>query len=239
LDLIFPQPPGCPLCGAPVPGRGLCSGCASIVAGYRQEQHCARCGRFAGRDAVLNYDGQSRLCFDCRKHDWPFRLVRAGGPYEGILKDAIHRFKYAGRRGLAAQLGQLMLAAADREPIYRTAGLIVPIPLSREKLHRRGFNQAGLLARELGCALNLPVAGGCLVKVIDTPPQAYLNRAARIENLRGAFRVVKPEVIAGQVVLLVDDVLTTGSTMAEAASTLREAGASEIFGLTVAAGRYI
>jgi ComF family protein len=239
LDLIFPQPPGCPFCGAPVPGRGLCPGCSGMVAAYRQEPFCARCGRFAAHGAVLSSAGQSRLCFDCRKHDWPYILVRAGGPYEGILKDTIHRFKYAGRRGLSAQLGQLMLAAAEREPLYATAGLIVPVPLSREKLRRRGYNQAGLLARELGRALNLPVAGGCLVKVIDTPPQANLDRAARIENLHGAFKVAKPEVIAGQVVLVIDDVLTTGSTMAEAASTLREAGARQVLGLTAAAGRYI
>lgn len=239
LDLIFPRRPECPFCGAANPKGEPCDRCLAIIESYQHERPCSRCGRLAAKGAVLLHNGAGHLCYDCRKRDWPFTLCRAGGPYEGILKEAIHRFKYAGRRSLAARLAMLMIEVSRSESRYRSAGLIVPVPMSREKLRLRGFNQAGLLAAEVGRTLAIPVNGSCLVKDFDTLPQAGLTRAARESNLKGAFSVSRPELINDQVVLLIDDVFTTGSTMSAVAAAVQQAGARQVLGLTVATGRYI
>ncbi|MDD4334756.1 MAG: ComF family protein, partial [Desulfotomaculaceae bacterium] len=169
---------------------------------------------------------------------WPFELVRAAGPYEGILKEAIHRFKYLGRRGLAFSLAGLMVETARTEPLLTSVDLILPVPLSDEKLRLRGFNQAALLAEEVGCRLQMPVNRKLLVKDFETHPQTGLNRTAREQNLKGALRVTNTEVIRGKNIMIIDDVFTTGSTMSSAALIIRSAGAKHVFGLTVAAGRY-
>jgi ComF family protein len=239
LDLIFPRRPECPFCGEASLKGAPYARCLAVIEDYHCERPCTRCGRLAEKGAVLLHDGAGHLCYDCRKRDWPFTLARAGGPYEGILKVAIHRFKYAGRRSLAAHLAGLMVEAGRSEPRYQTADLIVPVPLSREKLRLRGFNQAELLSVEVGRVLGLPVNGNCLVKDFDTPPQAGLTRVARESNLKGAFSVKRPDVIQNQVVLIIDDVFTTGSTMSAAASALRHGGARQVLGLTAATGRYI
>lgn len=239
LDLIFPRRPECPFCGAASPKGEPCGGCLTILGSYHRERPCTRCGRLAEKGAALMHNGAGHLCYDCRKRDWPFTLARAGGAYEGVIKETVHRFKYAGRRSLAVHLATLMVDVCRLEPCYQTASLIVPVPLSRQKLRLRGFNQAELLAVEVGRALGMPVNGNCLVKDFDTPPQAGLNRVARESNLKGAFRVKRPEVIRDQVVLIIDDVFTTGSTMSAAAAALRRAGARQVMGLTAATGRYI
>lgn len=239
LDLIYPRRPECPFCGVKSPKGEPCYGCMTTIESYQHERPCSRCGRLAVKGAALLHNGAGLLCYDCRKREWPFTLARAGGPYEGILKEAITRFKYAGRRSLALHLAALMVEVCRSEARYQPASLIVPVPLSREKLRLRGFNQAGLLAVEVGRALGIPVNESCLVKAFDTPAQAGLTRVAREANLKGAFSVSRPEVICDQVVLIVDDVFTTGSTMSAAALVVRQAGARQVFGLTAATGRYI
>lgn len=238
LDLIFPGRPVCPFCMAVSAKGEPCGSCLTTIGSYHCEQPCSRCGRLAEKGAQLLNKGAGHLCYDCRKRDWPFTLARAGGPYEGILKETIHRFKYAGQRSLATHLAALMVEVCRLEPRYQTAGLIVPVPLSREKLRQRGFNQAELLADEVGRALNIIVNRHCLVKNFDTLPQARLKRADRESNLKGAFSVHKPEAIRDQVVLIIDDVFTTGSTLSAAATALRQAGARQVLGLTAATGRY-
>lgn len=239
LDLIFPRMPVCPFCLAASPKGVPCGRCLATIESYYCEQPCSRCGRLAEKGAKLSHKGAKHLCYDCRKRDWPFTLVRAGGPYEGILKEAVHRFKYGGHRNLAVHLAALMVEVFKSEPGYQLANFIVPVPLSREKLRQRGFNQAEMLAVEVGRALNIVVNRNCLVKVVDTPPQARLKRVDRESNLKGAFSVNKPETISDRVVLVVDDVFTTGSTMSAVAVALRQAGARQVLGLTAATGRYI
>ncbi|MBI4887366.1 MAG: ComF family protein [Acidobacteria bacterium] len=175
-------------------------------------------------------------CPRCRRHP-PFAAVsaaRAAGEYDGSLRDILHAFKYAGRRGLADPLGAMLReAGAD---LLRDADCVVPVPLHAWRRMHRGFNQAGELARHLG----LPVAHA-LWRVRATAPQAGLHAAARRRNVTGAFRI-SPLLRWGQrdrrlvdaVVVLVDDVRTTGATLDACASTLIGAGAREVRALTVA-----
>ncbi|MCL6560491.1 MAG: ComF family protein [Firmicutes bacterium] len=237
LDLLFPPRPECPLCRA----RGkaeICAGCRVLIENYRNEPVCARCGRLPGKGACFVETGGKLVCPQCLTREWPFVIARAAGPYEGNMKEAIHRLKYEGKRSLAVPLAGLMAETMSRNPAYRGVDLVVPVPLFGEKLRRRGFNQAEILARNLSRELRLPLETGILRKILDTPPQAGLSKAARESNLEGAFKVTKAGPVTGRKALLIDDVFTTGSTMSAAALAIMEAGAGQVFGLTVATGRF-
>lgn len=150
--------------------------------------------------------------------------------YGGPLADAILRLKYAGRTDLARGLSELF---ADAALSYAgRVDRVIPLPLHATRLRERGFNQSALLAAPVARALGVRLDVSCLVRVRPTRDQAGLPRTQRAENVRGAFAVRRP-VELGRV-LLVDDVRTTGATLATAAETLLRAGAREVCTLALA-----
>jgi ComF family protein len=152
------------------------------------------------------------------------------GAYEGALRDILHALKYDGRRSIAPRLSQLM--ARIGESLLADADLVVPVPLHRRRLHQRGFNQAADLARGLG----VPTLNA-LRRVRRTRPQVELPAAERHANVAGAFvmaRSRRAEAVRGKILVLVDDVATTGATLDACASVLRAAGALEVRALTAA-----
>jgi len=175
----------------------------------------------------------------------PFTLARiaraaAIGPYEGPLRALLHALKYDGRRSIAPRLGSLM--AVHGRDVLAGADVAVPVPLHPRRLRERGFNQADDLARGLG----VPVRRA-LCRVRATRPQVDLPAAARAENVRGAFATGRrwgavvsglspgaPPRLAGRVIVLVDDVTTTGATLEACAQALYGAGAKEVRALTAA-----
>ena len=150
------------------------------------------------------------------------------------MREAIHAFKFGGRRGLAEPLGDLVAGLGLSAMPGAAPDLLVPVPLHRRRERERGYNQALLLSRRLERAWGVPVAPDVLVRGAATAPQADLDAAARRRNVRGAFTVTKPEAILGRHVVLVDDVLTTGATAGECARSLTRAGASVVGVLTIA-----
>lgn len=153
------------------------------------------------------------------------------GPYEGTLKDVIHALKYDSRPTIARHLAALMREAGDA--IVHGADAAVPVPLHRARERTRGFNQARELARHLG----LPVIDG-LVRTRRTPPQADLPAAKRQGNVKGAFAASRlAAALDGLVVVLVDDVSTTGATLNACAAPLVAAGVKEVRALTAAHAR--
>jgi len=236
LDLLFPPRPGCPFCGAPGSGAEVCRPCLSTISGYRLEPHCCLCGRLPEKSPP-GAPHAYYLCGECQRHGWPFVLARAPGPYEGILKEVIHRFKYGGSRRLAVPLAALMVEALLSETLYTGIDLVIPVPLSYNKLRQRGFNQAGLLAKEIGSGMKMPVNDSVLVKITDTPSQTGLSRAAREVNLKNVFKVTDARYLKGKNILIVDDVFTTGSTMSSAAAVVKRAGAVQVFVITAATSR--
>lgn len=157
--------------------------------------------------------------------------------YGGALRRIIHAFKYEGRRSLALPLGGMLRHAGDG--ILADASCVVPVPLHPTRRLARGFNQA----RDLALTLPLPTVGA-LWRVRATVPQEHLTAAARQRNVRGAFRIsplllrqTRSRLIDGQVVVLVDDVRTTGATLEQCALALKEAGACEVRALTIAIAR--
>jgi ComF family protein len=152
----------------------------------------------------------------------------SAGEYDGALREVVHALKYRGRRSLARPLGALM-QRAGRE-VRDGADLAIPVPLHPSRLRQRGFNQARDLAGQIG----LPVVPA-LRRVRPTEDQVTLPAAERLRNVQGAFAATRPaRLVAGRIVLLVDDVATTGATLEACARALHEAGAREVRALTAA-----
>jgi ComF family protein len=157
-------------------------------------------------------------------------------PFTGVTRRALHALKYDGERRLAPQLG----AAAARRWARAGAGgdVLVPVPASPDRVRDRGYDQAALLASEVGRRLRLPVSRA-IERTRATTAQFDLDRAGRAANLGGAFRIVaaRRAEVAGRWVVLVDDVVTTGATLAACAVALLDGGASAVSGLAVARER--
>jgi ComF family protein len=157
--------------------------------------------------------------------------LRAAVAYEGPIEAAIHRFKYQGWRRLAAPLALLV---AERLVIEgMAASWVVAVPLHRERLRARGFNQSELLARQLRGRLGIDAPPGRLVRVRATPPQVGHDRLWRQDNVRGAFAWHGPD-LTGRSILVVDDVATTGATLDACAAALKTAGSGPVIGVAVA-----
>ncbi|HXZ80086.1 MAG TPA: ComF family protein [Terriglobales bacterium] len=170
----------------------------------------------------------------------PFVRATAYGAYEGGLGELIHLFKYEQMRPAARVLGNLLAEAIEwlAPEIGEARPLVVPVPLHKTKLRQRGFNQSELIARAAlklkPGDLQLEMPPLLLVRRRATESQTGLTRSQRGENVRGAFQAREPERIAGRSILLVDDVFTTGTTIAECAHVLHRAGAERIWVVTVA-----
>jgi ComF family protein len=157
----------------------------------------------------------------------PFSRIIAYGLYEGVLAEVIHQLKFHGLRRLSRPLGKLLLsleiAASDR---------IIPVPLSKNGLITRGFNQSLLLSRVIAQHTGIPLSMDALSKIRDTPPQLRLSARQRLTNVRNAFEVRGS--VRDMRVVLVDDVITTGATVRECSKMLMKAGAKEIIVLALA-----
>jgi ComF family protein len=157
--------------------------------------------------------------------------VYAADGTSDALVQVLHRYKYGRECSLAPVLSRVLLAAP---PLAAAHDLIIPVPLHRERLRWRGFNQAVLLARPLARARGIPLDVDALCRHRPTQPQAGLAAVARRPNMRGAFSVRRREAVAGRSILLVDDVYTTGATVNECARVLRGAGARRVDVLVLA-----
>lgn len=156
-----------------------------------------------------------------------------------LLKALIRKFKYEPYlRELAGTLADLIIAhfqLLDNQ-IDLTGWVLMAVPLHKKRLKWRGYNQAEEIAKKLAPFFNIPLLRDCLSRAKETQPQVELDNEARKENIRGIFEVKNKDLLKGRKVLLVDDVCTTGATLNEAARVLKDAGAEEIIGITVARG---
>lgn len=191
---------------------------------------CAACDASVGLTAAF--------CASCARALVPWTRaaheddpVGAAYEYGGPLARAITRMKYSDRPDLARPLGHALARGA---PIARPDA-IVPVPLHPKRLAERGFNQTALLARPLARLMGAPLVLRALVRTRDTPRQATLSRAARLQNVDGAF--IGSRVVRGRRVLLVDDVCTTGATLRACIRALRAAGALEVAAFVLARAR--
>jgi ComF family protein len=222
-------PPSCIACQAATgEAQALCPGCWGGI-GFIERPYCERLG------TPFAVDLGEGLVSPAAMVDPPvFARARAVCRFDGTERELVHRLKYGDRTDLALTLGRMM-AQAGRE-LLPDADVIVPVPLHRTQLWSRRFNQAAALAQIVARQSEVPLAPLALARVKRTRQQVGLTRAQRADNLQGAFRVLpnaRPQV-EGRRVLLVDDVLTTGSTANAAARALLRAGASAVDILTFA-----
>jgi ComF family protein len=193
------------------------------------------CGDRLFSAQLLMGDGR---CQNCRECEPEFARAVSFGEYEGGLRSLVHLMKYEGVLPVAPVLGG-MLATAIAELLPGCGDalpLIIPVPLHKSKRSERGFNQAELIARAAVKRLRQPieVATGVLVRHRATVSQVGLTREQRIANMSDAFRVRDRRRVAGRVVIMVDDVMTTGTTLSECARVLKRAGAEHVWAATVA-----
>lgn len=200
---------------------------------------CPLCRRFLDRGPV-------DLCDTCRKeldflHD-PYTKLRpplvegviSVLPYEGVVRRGMHRYKYRGGVAAGPAFGRLLAGRVRQSGLGARVQAVCWVPCHRSVLRRRGYDQAEELARPLAAELGLPVAA-LLKKVRRTAPMNRLNAAARRANVLGAFEAAcPPGSLQGASILLVDDIVTTGSTLSECARVLRGAGAAHVYGATFA-----
>lgn len=224
-QLLYPN--ACLVCDSPEleasPLRhGLCLECHRAVTADPVAT-CPKCAASVGPHTEIT-DG----CPACRPRSFGFAQAVRLGPYQGRLKDAILRLKHAPGEPLAEMLGRTL--AEERATVLKDCGVqtVVPVPLHWRRRWARGYNQAAALARELAGAMNLEFQPWCLRRVKATPQHIQPSATARQENIRGAFTCPHRASLSGRTVLLVDDVMTTGSTVGEAAKLLRAAGAVKV-----------
>ncbi|MEO1767014.1 ComF family protein [Thiobacter aerophilum] len=201
----------CVLCGAPT----------------AQGQVCPRCGAAlpvsSGGCPVCAGPGEDRICGDCLREPPPYTRCIAALRYEFPADELIQALKYRGALALAPILAEWLARAVAHAP---RPDLIIPMPLFPARARARGFNQATEIARPLAHRLGVRLDTTSLSRIRDTAPQAQLSLPERRRNVRDAFACART--VAGLHVALVDDVMTSGATLREAARALKRAGAAEI-----------
>ena len=218
LAVLFPE--RCAYCGQVVRcGEGCCPCCAESLPRILPPV-CPLCGR-------------GKASCTCRGHRGPLDGLAAPFTYEGAVRQGILRLKEEGDATAATTLAAEMADAARRAWPEAAPELAVPVPVTRRKRTRKGFNQAALLAESLARELNIPCVKA-LVKCRETRPQKELAAWQRSGNLLGAFDVRPGTPLAGKCVLLVDDVSTTGATLEECAKMLKIQGAAQVLGIAAA-----
>jgi ComF family protein len=227
LTLAYPQ--ACVICAKSVEQRRFGVACESCWKETRifkdADPVCWKCGSPSLVEVPLEV-----LCGRC--DEMAFTVARAAGMYEGALRESVLMLKR--RPYVPRHVEGLLVAAVMREPL-NTSTRVVPVPLHPKRLKTRGFNQASIVAQAVSKALKLPVDEGSLVRVSTTERyRAGLDSKGRRDTVAGAFEVTHPRLIAGENVLLVDDVFTTGATVSACAEVLNGAGAKNVFVLTVA-----
>ena len=225
LDMLYPR--RCPVChDIAVPGGSrICNVCREKLKPITGPR-CFRCSKPLKRE-------EQEYCKDCRKT----RLFDQGSgifPYGSVLQESLFKLKYGKRQEYGSFYGQI--AAVYSREIIRNWGveIIIPIPLHRKRMEKRGYNQAELIAEALGKTLCIPVDSRLMKRKVNTRPQKELDYRERKQNMKNAF-FLKGENRYRRI-LLVDDIYTTGSTIEAAAELLKRNGAENVFFLTIAMG---
>lgn len=229
--LLYPDV--CPFCGK-VHDKGPCSDCLKQLP-WTKEPVCKKCGKPVG-------DEQTEYCRDCQEriadgNCW-YDRGRSLWTHRTPVSGSIYQFKFKNRRVYAQYYAEIMKERLESQIRRWKIKVILPIPMDAGKKKKRGYNQAEILARELGKLTGIPVETGLLRKRKTADAQKSLNRHGRAHNLEGSFWVERKTRLQERV-LLIDDIYTTGNTVNEAAKTLKKSGVRRVFFLTISIGQDI
>lgn len=226
MEIIFP--PRCVICETILPsGEAVCESCRKKLP-FIGAQYCMKCGKPIDCET-------KEYCEDCSRKKHYFTRGVALWTYSLSLKKSLYRFKYDNKRYYASYYADEAVKRYRSLLMSWGVDVIVPVPLHASKLRSRGYNQAEVFAKELGARLGIQVLSSLIVRVRKTTPQKQLNDKERIKNVKNAFKIVRNSVKLNKA-LLVDDIYTTGSTVDEISRILLQAGAKEIYVMTLCIG---
>ena len=225
LDFIFPK--RCAVCDGILSWgqEEICEKCKSKLQ-YSSEITCMKCGKPVKEE--------EEYCYDCRRKEHYFQQGAALFPYE-YIRVSLYRFKYSGRVEYARFYGGQMAAFFEGKRREWKPEALVPVPLHRSKLKKRGYNQAELIARELAGHWGIPVVNNLVVRCKNTRPMKEIVGTDRQNNLKKAFKLGANDVKLNTIIII-DDIYTTGSTIDAVAKVCRQAGIKNIYFLTVSVG---
>ena len=229
MDAVCPMT--CPMCDKVLEkDKKICTGCEGKLV-YIFEPKCKRCGK------ELEDEGKE-YCFDCSVKKHYFKTGIAAFKYNDMISKSIYKFKYHNRRSYSAFYGDAISKVYGREILRWNADVIIPVPIHYKRRIKRGYNQAELIARELGDKIGVPVDEKYLFRITNTRPMKELDKIDRKKNVEKAFIIYK-NVVKYKKIILVDDIYTTGSTLDACSKVLLEAGANEIYFVSLSVGQGI
>lgn len=216
LDIVFPR--FCAGCGEE--GSVLCQKCADDASSF-DDDRCPMCNQLSSAPT---------LCPECRKRIGVRQLIHVGG-FKGPLREALHQLKYEDARIVSRKLAAMLSNRVKQYQLPR--GVLVPVPLAKNRARERGYNQSALIAKQLSKMLGWDYLEA-LERVKKTKPQTKLSRSKRAENVKGVFASRYRFTNVHRVIYLLDDVVTTGATLSSAIAALKKAGAKKITAIVVA-----
>jgi competence protein ComFC len=232
VSLFFPA--GCRLCDSLLTKASRVPICETCLASFVPvpAPFCSVCGQ-----QIFTFSAPGEpptLCRACQDHTYAFDLARSYASYDGSIVQALLLLKFEPILPLAAWFADRLAELVRSRPEDFPVDVVIPVPLHPQRERERGYNQAGLIARPLARKIGLPYRPILLVRTRPRPDKQLLSLEERWESVRGAFATQKGTRVDNLRVLLVDDVMTTGATLDACSRALRDAGAKQVIGLTVA-----
>ena len=231
---FYPNTPKCSVCNRIFINKNkiFCDKCNNKIE-WIKGKRCEICSR------ELSPISYSNLCKSCEEKDNYFTQGFSIWNYDKYSKRIIKKIKYGGYEGLCLELGNLLYEETDEVDFLYEIDFIIPTPSDKERFKQRGYNQAKLIAKGFSESSNIPMKSNLVVKSKATKDQIGLNEKQRKENLKGAFEVTNKDEIKDKNILIIDDVLTTSSTINEISKLLRENEAKNVYFLTVCSKKNI
>lgn len=234
INVVYPT--RCPGCDGLIKKEelsyGFCKKCKPDLE-MVSDNHCQKCGK-----ELKVTDVEEEYCADCQRRKRYFQQGKAAFIYSGVMKKAMYRFKYSNRRCYGRIFAEMAVKSYDSWSGLKDIDGIVPVPMYNKKKRMRGYNQAEVIAEELGKMIHMPVYKNYVIRNRLTLPQKNLDDVQRRANLKNAF-IIRKNGVKLRKILLVDDIFTTGSTMDEIAKVCRENGVLKIYCLCVCTGREV
>ncbi len=229
LFLNIISPPQCLACGKMLGYSSTAMFCYECSKTYplNSGNTCAVCGKPVGKNADY-------ICAECKSHRVYYERNVSRYLYKGCVKDAVQNMKFKRRRWIAFEFGRALAKTVEQSYADIDFDMVIPVPMTRFYEYKRGFNQSYEIARIIAAKNGLLCVDNVLKKRMGAKTQSGLNKKDRQTNVKDKFKVKNEKSLVDKVVLLVDDVYTTGATMNECSRMLKKAGALAVYGVTVA-----
>lgn len=208
---------------------GVCDKCYGKLE-FTGDNICKKCGRIQNNEADF--------CLTCQEHAREFDFSRSCVVYNDIAKDIVRGIKFGHKKYFGKYLAAYITDRYDKDFSSVSIDCIIPVPLTRKRRKERGYNQSEVIAKHLAEEREIPMDASLVVKIKDNKEQAKLTGKEREQNVLGVYELSRKDDVKGKTFLIIDDVMTTGSTLSEIAGVLKKAKAKEVFGLTFASTRY-